>query len=61
MDIDVRKSATLMYRSVQIKEGETTIDLGYLDEKERRELAQTFITAAEELLDGLRDESEGAG
>ena len=45
------------YQDISIHDGGTTIDLGLHDERERKELAQKFLTAAEELLDGLSDET----
>ena len=44
------------YQDISIRYGGTTLDLGLHDERERKELAQIFLAAAEELLDGMEYE-----
>lgn len=43
------------YQDVSIRDGGNIINLGLQNERERKELAQKFISAAQELLDGLDD------
>jgi hypothetical protein len=43
------------YLDVQVTDGPTTIDLGLLDAQERKQLAETLRTAADDL-----DPQEGA-
>lgn len=53
MNINVRKYDC--YKEVALKYMGTEIDTGYLDLKEARELAASFITAAAELVQGQMD------
>ena len=53
MEILIRKNT--IYLDVKVKYGNTTIEIGLLDDKERKELAQILLGAASELLDGLDD------
>lgn len=55
MRIDIRMSDR--YAIVAVCDEYTTIDLGLLDEDERKALAQEFIDAAEKLLRGIKDET----
>ena len=55
IQIICRKVSGDRYMEVKVVYGETTIDLGFHDAVERKLLAQYFIQAAEELLDGLED------
>ena len=45
------------YQDISIQHGGTTIDLGLHDKRERKELAQIFLDAVEELLNGMEDEA----
>lgn len=56
MEINIKKgNLTQQYRNMQIKEGQTTIDLGILNVQERLSLAKQLIQATNELLEGLSD------
>lgn len=55
MNINVRKYDC--YKEVVLKYMGTEIDTGYLDLKEARELAASFITAAAELVRGQMENS----
>lgn len=55
MRIDIRMSGR--YAIVTVCSEYTTIDLGLLDEGERKALAQEFTDAAEKLLEGIKDET----
>lgn len=55
MNINVRKYDC--YKEVVLKYMGTEIDTGYLDLKEARELAASFITAASELVQGQMEKS----
>ena len=58
MEIIVRKLHR--YLEVRIVDGQTTLDLGFHDENQRRELAAVFSNARDELLDGMEDEPSTA-
>jgi hypothetical protein len=55
MDINVRKYDC--YKEVVLTHMGTEIDTGFLDLKESRELAASFITAAAELVKGQMEKS----
>ena len=55
MKIKVRKSGP--YMDVQILANNVRVDLGLFDDKERKELAEELIAAAEKLLEGIKDET----
>ena len=60
MEININKGMlTQKYRTVQIKEGPTTIDLGILGVEDRLILAKQFIRATDELLEGLSESHYG--
>ena len=51
MKFSIRKSS--LYLNVKVTEGRTVIDLGLLDDIERRELADQLKQAVDELMEGL--------
>ena len=53
MEILIRRKS--LYMDVIVKDGSATFDLGLHNNQERRELAQVFLDAASELLEGLED------
>ena len=53
MEILIQRGAP--YMGVIVKDGSATFDLGLHNNQERKELAQVFLDAASELLEGLED------
>lgn len=54
MEFKIRKNqGARIYLDVQVIDGNTKIDLGLLDDKQRMELASTLTEAAADLLEGL--------
>ena len=51
MEFDIRN--LYPYLDVKVTEGKTVIDLGLLDDTERRELADQLKRAVDELMKGL--------
>ena len=50
MDIQVREVGHRNYKELRLKEDNTTIQTGLMDDDESREMALTFLRAAEDLL-----------
>lgn len=53
MSLTVKIKRIGPYLDVQLESFSSTIELGVLDDKERRALADIFIEASDELLEGL--------
>lgn len=51
MELDIRKCN--QYLEVKVKAGNSVIDLGLFDDKERKELALELQQAIDELMNGL--------
>ena len=52
-EIIVKNSDSMRYKEVTIKYDQTTVFLGLINQEEANELAQTFIKAADNLLDNI--------
>ena len=52
-EVIVKNSDSMRYKEVTIKYDQTTVFLGLINQEEANELAQTFIKAADNLLDNI--------
>jgi len=55
MEFKIKRTSGGSFTSVDVNDGGTTIDLGYLDDDEARELAMTLVGAAYDLGPALYD------